>query len=46
MTQINFDIPDNEDEFIMECSKKWNLNKPKTILCIINKYKEMTNELS
>ena len=37
LTQIDFD--EKEEEIINEVSKKFNLNKPKTIKKIISEYK-------
>ena len=45
MTQINFDIPEEEDVKVIEFSKKWNLNKPKTILKMIRTYTEKEVEV-
>ena len=36
LTQIDFD--EKEENKIKRYSKKWNLNKPKTIIKIINKF--------
>ena len=40
MPQINFKIGDEEDEKVIEYSKKWKLNKPDTILKMITDFKE------
>ena len=40
MPQINFKIGDEEDLKVIEYSKKWKLNKPDTILKMIEDFKE------
>jgi len=46
MPQINFDLEEEEDEKVMEYSKKWKLSKPKTIKNIIKKFEEREDGLS
>jgi len=40
LTQIDFD--EESEEKIKDFSKKWNLNKPKTIKKIVKEFKEET----
>jgi len=45
MPGINFKLGDEEDEKVIEYSKKWKLNKPDTILKIIKDFKEAEDGL-
>ena len=40
MPQVNFELGEEEDEKVIMYSKKWNLNKPKTINKIIKLFEE------
>ena len=44
MPQINFSLGDEEDEKVIEYSKKWKLSKPDTILKIIKLFGEKEDE--